>query len=207
MKKKFTVDIPDEIWVDKWEENKKLSLTYEGPEKLYALIGHDNDFKIWSEEPIEATFKLDRVVEVDANEKPEIAYFLYNQGKEYEHKFVEETNYDGSIHMAISNPRLHDYFTLTHTADFTLEPILKETDTINEKIARERLDFITKYDDTYDFDDDIQTSIDGHISALNDYLESMSDQYPWKFIEMNKKDIPRIPAKVTAIISSLPEVN
>ena len=38
MQKTFTVQVPDELWVNTWDLNNSVDYEYSGPEEVYALI-------------------------------------------------------------------------------------------------------------------------------------------------------------------------
>lgn len=209
MDKTFTINVPDEVWVDSWNDNKTESYDYSGPEKIWVLVGRDNTPSEWSE--TEITANEDRgeiVVEVDANTDTAIAYHLVHQDKAWEYTYTEETNHDGSKYNAIDNPRLHDYFALDHVTGegLSLDPIYKKATTIAEEKAMERLAYVKKYDDAYDFDADTQSTIDTFIAATNTYLNNMKTVYPWKYVTISHDDIPKIPASLITVFKELPEL-
>lgn len=54
MEKTFTVNVPDDLWVDSWTENKTTDYTYNGPSTINVLVSLTDDFPIvrWSEDEI-----------------------------------------------------------------------------------------------------------------------------------------------------------
>jgi len=48
MQKEFTVNIPDELWVDSWENELTTTYTYEGPQNFY--LGIDDNKSQWTYE-------------------------------------------------------------------------------------------------------------------------------------------------------------
>jgi len=223
MQKEFTVNVPDQLWVDSWEDGLTATYTYEGPQYFY--IGLDQDLRArelrhgdleaeaeaFSEEEAEA---FNYVITVDANTNPDLATLLYPHNHE-DHIFEDETNHDGSIYKKITNPCLRDYF----IADYRLnpedleeaqcfaDPIYKDTSSILEKTAKERLSIVKKYDIAYDFEADDQAKIDTFISNINTYLDSIATAYPWKYITMDVSEIPKIPASLQLLFNQLPEID
>lgn len=219
MEKSFTINVPDELWVDSWENNTTATYTYNGPETIYVLVDkatHSISTVAESADDLEATTEYQEVVAVNANNYTAIAHYLVGISSEYEYTYETVTNHDGSTYEQISNPSLKDYFQLIHVpipADwdvekqFELDPIYKEAETVNEKIAKERLAYIKKYDDTFDFSEEDQATIDNVITALTNYINSLANAYPWKYVTMDKTEIPRVPASLVTLFSSLPEIN
>lgn len=210
MEKTFTINVPDEVWLNSWNNNKTETYDYVGPEKIWALVTRDNTPSAWSETELVANESNgETVYELDANTDTAIVYHLVHQSQEWEYTYTAETNHDGSTYDAIDNPRLHDYFSLDHLAGtgLTLEPIYKKATTIAEEKATERLAYVKKYDDTYDFDADIQTVIDTFVTDTETYLNKMSTVYPWKYVTISHDDIPKVPATLVAVFKELPEIS
>lgn len=210
MEKTFTINVPDEVWVDSWTNNKTESYDYSGPETIYVRVGWENTPSDWSES--ELTANEDRgevIVEVNATTDTAVAYYLVHQDQEWEYTFTTENNHDGSTFDAMDNPRLHDYFELDHVTGqgLVLNPVYKKATTIAEEKASERLAYVKKYDDAYDFDVDIQTTIDTFISDTETYLTNMESVYPWKYVTISHDDIPKIPASLVTVFKELPEID
>lgn len=213
MSKTFTISVPDQLWVDTWSTNKTESYIYSGPNTLYVLI---NDFtdavSYWSEEPIDLpTGSTDFVVELDAtnDDNVPVAHFLHSQGIEHEYTYEDETNHDGSVYQKITNPVIQDYFDIKYDRGngLYLEPMYKTTKTIAEEKAEKRLEYVKKYNNAYDFDEDTQATIDKFLTDMNTYLTTMSTVYPWKYESIDESDIPKIPASLVTVFNALPEVD
>ncbi len=54
MEKTFTVNVPDDLWVDLWTENKTTDYTYSGPATINVVVSLIDNFDIvrWSEDAI-----------------------------------------------------------------------------------------------------------------------------------------------------------
>jgi len=98
MSKTFTVNVPDQLWVDSWTENKTESYTYDGPSTWNVLIdGNTNLASDWSEDPIEALpGTRDVVVTLDATDDSNlpVAHYMHTQGVDHEYTVEDETNHD-----------------------------------------------------------------------------------------------------------------
>lgn len=213
MEKTFTINVPDQLWVDSWENNKTETYTYNGPETLYVLIDDVADTVLYSStEEIEV---LDGdsnfVIEIDAtnDEQVAVAHYFNTLGSEHEYTYEDETNHDGSIYEKITNPIIHDYFDIDYDRGngLTLLPIYKNTETIAEQKAKTRLEYVKKYDDAYDFDTDTQSIIDTFLSNMDTYLTTMATAYPWKYVEIDETEIPKIPASLITTFTALPELD
>jgi hypothetical protein len=211
MKKEFTINVPDELWVDEWNEEKTRTWTYEGTEKLWITVSHRNVIIRVSDEEL-TNEDLSRaegfVLELDTEKQPEIALCLLETGEDHEYTYQEETNYDGSVHLQIENYLIRDCFDLIYTPNegLSLRAIIKESETVNETKAKKRLAYIKKYDDLYDFDNTVQDKIDATIAKLEAYLVKMETARPWKFIKISTDDIPRIPADLMLLFDKLIEI-
>jgi hypothetical protein len=204
----FTVNIPDELWVDSWTENNTMSLTYEGPAKIYVKLRHDFTIAEQSETEFdpETVLSNEKVVELDSADSAAVMFYLTNQGQLDEHVFEDETNPDGSIYRKITNPNIYDIFYIDYDDQqgFSLKPIYKAKDTYGEIRAREKLAYVKTYDDLYDFDTETQTAIDNFISATEQYLADMAAVYPWKYVTIPDNS-PRIPASLIENFKALPD--
>jgi len=212
MSKTFTVNVPDQLWVDSWTENKTESYTYDGPSTWNVLIdGNTNLASDWSEDPIEALpGTRDVVVTLDATDDSNlpVAHYMHTQGVDHEYTVEDETNHDDSVYQKITNPLIHDYFDIGYDTDAGLQlvPIYKNTKTIAEEKAEKRIEYVKKYNDTYDFDADTQAIIDTFLSSMDTYKTSMLTVYPWKYTTIDENEIPKIPASIVTIFNTLPEV-
>jgi hypothetical protein len=211
MSKTFTVQVPDQLWVDIWDTNKTESYTYSGPDTLYVLVSSENNEVIeWSLEPIPSPENA-IVVTVDATNSDNlpIAHYLHSDISEHEYTYEDETNHDGSVYQKITNPTIQDYFDILYDNDngLQLTLTLKQTKTIAEEKAEKRLEYVKKYNDMYDFEAETQGIIDTFLSNMNDYMTKMSTVYPWKYVTIDENDIPKIPASLVSVFSTLPEMD
>lgn len=212
MEKTFTVNVPDDLWVDSWDQNKEQTYTYNGPETIYVVVQLTEDFPIieWSEDPIlrEVDPNKQQIIELDANEQTAIAYYYYHNADEWEYEYTTITNHDGSTHEEYTNPTLEDIYQVVYSIQdgFVLSPIIRETETEAEKIAKGRLTYVQKYKNAYDFDEDVTEVINTFESNINDYLDTMATVYPWRYVNIDTTEIPKIPASLITVFNTLPEV-
>jgi len=223
MQRQFTVNIPDELWVDSWDEELTAAHVYEGPQYFYIALDGNNsimDIKYGDLETEAESFsdeeiaKYDYTLTIDAEVNPEIAYGLYVHVHD-DREFEDVINHDGSIYKKITNPCLRDYFTVDFRStsedpsqkEAFLSPIYKDTTNVLHATALERLNIVKKYSDAYDFDVDDQTKIDAFIETMTAYVELVSTAYPWKYITMNTSEVPKVPVALQLLFNQLPEIN
>ncbi len=215
MRKDFTVNIPDDWWVNKWEEGKTISLTYEGPETVYVVYDDCLTALYISEEQVVLSEdQPNRVAEITVNDDNVAGvYNLYTRNQNVDYTYNTITNHDGSTHQEVANPKLSDIFECSvipkvddTPARLTLNPIYKDIETINEKITKERLSYVQKYANTYEFEATDQAKINTFITACNEYLDTLSGAYPWRYVTMDKDEIPKIPISLITLFKTLPEI-
>lgn len=212
MEKTFTVNVPDDLWVDSWTENKTTDYTYNGPSTINVLVSLTDDFPIvrWSEDDITVDDEdKELVVTIDADTDTAIAHAIVNAGAEHEYTYTTITNHDDSTHEEINNPTINDIYEVecTPANGFVLKQIIKQSETMNERTAKERLAYVVKYDEAYDFDDATQTVIDTFKTNIDNYLTTMSTVYPWRYVTIDATVIPKIPASLVATFNTLPDIS
>ena len=93
MKKEFTVNVPDEIWIDSWKKKNTKTWTYNGPDELYVVVSNDSAVTIWSEEEITRPENyFEKVVVVDAEKQPDVAFYMKTFDAEHEYIYADEIN-------------------------------------------------------------------------------------------------------------------
>ena len=212
MEKTFTVNVPDDLWVDLWTEENTAEYTYSGAESINVVVSLTGTFDIvrWSEDAIEdANEDTEQVVVLDANTHTSIAKTLQGSVSDYEYTYTTITNHDDSTHDEMSNPQITDMYEASWTpvGGFEIVAIIKEPETMNERVARERLAYVVKYDNAYDYDDAIQGVIDTFTAAMATYLTTMATVYPWRYVTIDDTVIPRIPASLVTTFNTLPEIS
>ena len=212
MEKTFTVNVPDDLWLDLWTEENTAEYTYSGAESINVVVSLTDTFEIirWSEDAIEgANEDTEQIVVLDANTHTSIAKTLQGSVSDYEYTYTTITNHDDSTHDEMSNPQITDIYEASWSKSngFELVAIIKETETMNERAAKERLAYVVKYDNAYDYDDAIQGVIDTFKAAMATYLTTMATVYPWRYVTIDDTVIPRIPASLVTTFNTLPEIS
>lgn len=211
MRKEFTIAVPDEYWVNSWTEGKTMSWTYEGPEKIYVIASVQGQLISYQEEEIfRDTDSPEKIIVIDAETDTDVAYYLISQPEEHVYEFAEEINHDGSTHRFFTNPRIQDLFYLDALQPFgqgyKLEPIYKKTETIHEVTVQQRKQYVLDFYKKYEFDDDVDRLVKGFLDKADAYLKKMEKVYPWKYIEIDDSDVPRIPIQLIKILNELEKI-
>lgn len=211
MDKTFTISVPDEIWVNSWNDNKTETYTYSGPSTIKVLVETRNNWDIlsWSESDYEEVQDYESVVELSVDDNTvSAAHWLVSKGTEHTYSYTSVTNHDNSVYQKIDNPTIQDYFELKYNPldGFSLLPIYKKTETDVERVAKERKDYVVKYSNAYDFDTETKATIDTFLTSIDSYLASMQTVYPWKYVTIDKNEVPKIPASLIVAFKELPEI-
>lgn len=212
MQKTLTIKVPDELWVNKFEKNQTKTYEYDGPESFWISIKDEHiALTAFEDEPtiIQSTENKHFIDIANASEvELACAIMIVHGAESYEFVYSDKVNHDGSIYKEISNPRLEDYYSAKFIeGKIVLQVITKDPTLQNEIIARERRDYVLKYFNTFDFDEEDRAKIQNFLEKINTYLESMRNVYPWKYIEIDKNEIPKIPTSLIQVFNTLPELN
>lgn len=211
MEKILTLDVPNELWVNDFSENKTKAYTYTGPAKVWLTVEPDGSIsgEIYETEPVTQKTKLE--IDIAAATNKELAAVIANKQKldtAYTYTYTDVPNHDGSIYTEISNPQVGDYYTFRYntTEGINSELIVKDTTNPNLKIAQDRKAYILKYANAFDFESADTTKINTYISAIDTYIDSIATAYPWKYVTFNVSEIPKIPVALTVLFASLPDL-
>ena len=104
MQKEFTVNVPDQLFVDSWEDELTATYTYEGPQYFY--IGLDRNLSPlelrYGDDESEADnfteeelLSFQHVITLNADDNPDLAHLLLPRTSDTDHTFGDETNHDG----------------------------------------------------------------------------------------------------------------
>ena len=211
MQKTITVNVPDELWVSGFTQNKTADFTYNGPEVIWVVI--DNNFvspTYYTEEPTGLQQgRIAKQITLATASDAEIAaaIMLVNSSDEHTYTYTNETNHDGTTYKRLTNPRLQDIYLVEVSGDtFTLVQILKDTNNPLTTIANQRLAYVKKYSDQYSFSEGEETLISNYLNSINTYLDTVSAAYPWKYITYNTSEVPKIPVQLVTLFNSLPTI-
>ena len=208
----YTVNVPDELWVDSWNNENTATYTYQGPDTVYAVIENGQVTTVSVEELSSDDYPNGNIITISATAQPDVADWIHPTPEDFSHTHVTETNPDGSTWQKISNPGIRDWFQLApalpNENNFAVQLVanIKDPTTQHEIKARQRLAYVKKYDDAYEFDNDTQLLIDTFISNMTIYLNTYAPIYPWKYISVPAGDMPKIPATLITIFNSLPDI-
>jgi hypothetical protein len=194
MNKNFTVSIPDELYSSENTLNKTLTLEYVGPETLNVLVSPSGNADIKVDTPRQGSAVL------DANEDTAAAYLLNTPPVTTNYELEDEVLDDGTIYKNISNPNLHDYYTVKYSeADgWELAPIIRQAKTpgllkaeyfiskISNLIARTQLE-----DNPLVLAPEILTALEEYSEVLTQYALSEQPKKSWKYETYS--DIPVVP--------------
>lgn len=213
MQKIFTVQVPDELWVNSWELNNSVDYEYSGPDEVYALLDPRKVLITCSPESVGEDLQegWEEIV-IDASSDTAIAHFIVEintTDPEFAHTFEDEVQpFDGSVYQKITNPRISDWFTLEydHTGNgLFLEVIEKSLDTPLLQKAKEKLRYVERYNNEYEFGDDISLTIQNFLESINSYIASLETIKPWKHLEISEVGLPKVPVSLISAFSSLPD--
>lgn len=212
MKKTLTIKVPDELWVNKFEKNLTKTYEYDGPAHIWILAKDENIAATAFENEPELTQPNEHKHYIDiANSTEEelaCAIAVVHGPEPYEFIYSDQINHDGSIYKEITNPRLDHYYSpKLIEGKITLQLITKDPTLQNEIIAKERKEYVLKYMNTFEFDAEHKAKIDDFLTKINGYLETMQTVYPWKYVEIDKNEIPKIPTSLIQIFDALPDLN
>lgn len=209
MKKTIELNVPNELWVNDFSEAKKASFVYEGPEVIW-LTAQDGMLlpSFSTEEPLDLPLSRQaKKVEISKATKEEVAAAILavNKPEKHEYKYVDEINHDGSIYKKITNPLLSDFFMARLLGTVvSLELIVKDPVYFNVSEAEKRKNYVKRYEETYSFDAETVSKINSFLTEMDAYLNTVKTAYPWKFITVNKGEIPKVPVELVKLFNELP---
>jgi hypothetical protein len=206
MKKTITLNVPNELWVNDYSENKTAKFVYDGPSVIWVLHTNEGNVIGFSEQEPEDSNKMKVDIAAATPEEIAVAIFAVSMGATHEYIFEDETNYDGSVHKKITNPRVSDYFRPVVLAGKPqLDTFVKDPNHANMEKAVARKKYVEKYLNTYSFEGDEQTQLNAFMTSINAYIDTIKTAYPWKFVSVNEAEIPKIPVSVVKLLNQLPD--
>ena len=220
MNKEFSIKVPDELYLATYSANTWATWTYDGPETLNVIVCNNSTVIRFTEdeptgaEPDDNTTEY--VVSVDANTYPSVAHYLYTFKDEYEYVYEDEINHDGSIYTKITNPRIQDYYELTHqfgainsredattVGPWRFVPRAVDTSTVAEIETRASVEMLKSKLGTLKLEAADQALYDEYILDAEEYLEVMEDVYPWKYVTITSPETPKVPIALLKLIKEL----
>lgn len=206
MKKTITLNVPNELWVDDYSQNKTAKFVYEGPSVIWVLHTNEGNITGFSEQEPEDSNKMKVDISTATSEEIAAAIFAVSMGVAHEYTFEDETNYDNSVYKKITNPKLSDYFRPVVLAEKAwLETMAKDKNHANMEKAVARKKYVEKYLSTYSFEGDDAAQLNAFMTSIDNYIDTIKTAYPWKFISVSEAEIPKIPVSVVKLLSQLPD--
>jgi hypothetical protein len=202
--------IPNEIYIDDFSENKTIEWEYIGPETLLIeSIGAGGSLSIVEERRLFlGEGSLVQYVELDANARPDVAYYLITRPNLIEHTFTDVINeYDGSVYKLVTNPRIQDYYQLWYDATMP-DPWLfnlvvrQPYSTIELKVQNDR-DSVTSKLSSVALPADVDAVYTAYLAECDAWLAEKEPLMPWKFVEFPAGNVPKIPYVLLKTISEL----
>lgn len=210
MIKTFSKTIPDELYINSFALEKQVTITYDGPSAIRVIV--DKEFGsifnviLNDEEEIHYNQDVFRVVEVIANENPDVAHYL--SITDHQHVFEDEEQVDGSVYQRITNPSLKDMYSINYnfeTNEWVWTLITRNPKSILNIIADKYRAVIEDNEAVLSNDEDLNDIVTAYLEELDEFETTGAGSIPsWKMIEPNTSLVPPLPYEVyTAVIGSL----
>jgi hypothetical protein len=212
MKQKFTQKIPNEIYIDDFSDNKVMELEYNGPDTLLLEVdGNGTAFKIVEEaRPMLEPTSYMYHIELNAADAIEAAHYIYTHADEHIYENIDIPNPDGSIYIAVSNPRIQDYYRLTYQPAGLDMPGIWHFNLITRSMhSTIELKVINDYNNAKKklspilLTAETQTAFDDYTAKVEAWIADTADLCPWKYIEFPAGDIPKLPLVLIRLIAEL----
>lgn len=219
MQKEFTINIPDERWIDSWENNLTLTKTYIGPSKFYAPIDLETNNLLgvyFETTPTQSPYtnaEKFSIYEIDADTDAAIAQLIQEITDDeyklsYIREFEDEVLHDGSIYAKTTNPMISDYYRLeydTEISKIVLEAIVNDSWHIPQlNIVNQKLDVLKYNRDNVAFSESMLTKINTAITQLETYKSTIVNARNWKYDTFNMNEIPQISKSVEQSLKPVP---
>jgi hypothetical protein len=209
MIKEFTYPLPDELYVEGVSGKIKGTFTYDGPELITVFL-EDSGAIRYIEPRITDDMDPNLIKQIDPEKDPAAAYllnhyFLDDISHQYEFEDIEMEN--GDIYKNPLNPDLTDAYELFYnfdTNEWELRQIIRELFDPAVPIAKERKEYILKYYNQYEFGNDIDLKINEYLSKLDNIIDNPELLMSWKYLNIPKRDVPKIPLDIAAEFSKIP---
>jgi hypothetical protein len=209
MIKEFTYPLPDELYIEGVSGKIKGSFTYDGPDSITVFLEESGEVR-YIEPRITDDMDPNLIKQIDPEKDSAAAYllnhyFLDDISRQYEFEDIEMEN--GDIYKNPINPDLTDAYELVYNFDkeeWELKQILRKLVDPAVPIAKERKEYVLKYYEKYDFGEDIDTKITEYLSKLDNIIDNPQLLMPWKYINIPKRDVPKIPLDIAAEFSKIP---
>lgn len=208
----YEYPIPDEQFLDGFEENKMGSFVYKGPDILVVTVPSDGS--AYTQKLDGPVYDGEITVEINVNTNPELAAhasLLYGRPYDYIAEFEEVTLEDGTIYQNQTNKEIQDYYMPPryNLSDGTwTEPFLIVKDALSPNMRT----FISKAEmfieilDQFELDAASQTSLDMFRDNVAHYKSQVAT--PWKYPNQNPFDLqmPKIPMGLVTQLATVKDL-
>lgn len=198
MIKEFTYQLPDEIYIDSFSQNKTINLKYEGPDLVQVLVNKTSGI-ISGVNPDNYNPDFFDLIDVSAEDNPEICYFLLNSSDNYEYEYVDEIMENGDVYKKVLNPTLQDCYELSFDLDkkiFNLNLITKKVEYDSFRLylmsIRNKLNFILSNEEgkkekgeNLDVSEEMLSMVSEVSSSIDDLMNSDFVFMSWKYIDFD----------------------
>lgn len=219
MQKEFTINIPDERWIDSWDNNLTLTKTYTGPSKFYAPISLETNTVVgvyFETTPTTGPYidiEKFSIYEVDADIDTAIAQVILettnNEYKQnYIHEFEDEVLHDGSIYAKPTNPMVSNYYRIFYDIESTkliLQPIFNDAWQLPQLlIVNQKLEILNYNKVNVSFSQAMLAKITAAITELETYKTTIVNARNWKYDTFDMDEIPKISKSVEQSLRPIP---
>ena len=212
MKKQFTVNIPDELWVDSFTQGKTMTLEYDGPDEFTVLQDKNFGFvRLHLDQDAPYDPNIFTLQTYKANDHIEAAYLLNIKPEgPIERKHVTVHNVDGSTHdeLDISEATITDYYALgsydSKENKFNLNLLTRPKNNFLYIKAEENKQYVTAHANAFTTDA-LKNTANTYINILNSYQTSGNGSiYSWRMSSGNIAEVPVVPPNlIDAVLAYL----
>lgn len=205
---KFKKKIPNEYLTEDFSQNKMLELEYNGPNILYVIVDCSNDtvghIVSFSINVIEKEYIKDiqnKLIIVDAQQNPDVAYMIYTLFDPLPERICEdEILFDGTVYKKIKNLQLKDYYTIKYDKieeRFILQSIVADKKSYRNKIASEYRNYIKDNENIISANNIISELSILYLQQLDNFeINGLGSIPSWKISNYDISEIPTIPIEI-----------
>lgn len=204
----YEFPIPDEQFLEGFDEGKMGSFTYNGPEVLVVTVPSDGS--AYTQKLDGSVYDGEITVEIDLAAHPELAAhasLLWGRPYDFVATFSEVTLPDGTVYQDQNNKDIHDYYfppRYNLTDGTWTDPFLVIKDALSPKMRA----FISKAQmfieilEMFELDTTSLTSLASFKTGVIEYSQKVAT--PWKYPGQNPFDIeaPKIPMGLVAQLAA-----
>ena len=212
----YTVNVPDEQFVDSWSDNATKDFTYTGPEVLTITMSDDGT-NVYTQKLDGPVYDGETTVTINVTTNPEllpIADLLWGRPYDHELTFDEEDLGNGVTYQVPNNETIHDWFWKPRydvendgwfmtdgVAD--LEPFYRDPLSPKMRTYLAKADMFIEILDQFALDDAMDAKLTAYKAAVETYRSSVAT--PWKYAGQNPFELtaPTMPIELVAQIQAI----